>query len=353
MKQHILLIEDNNEIRENTAEILELANYKVSTAQNGKLGVEIAMREKPDLIICDIMMPVLDGYGVLHLLNKNPELTSIPFIFLTAKSERSDFRKGMEMGADDYITKPFTDIELLNAIDSRMKKLSLLHKNYTPDDAGMHEMLQEFEGTNALQLIVENRPENQYRKKQAIYSKGNHPQKLFFVKSGKVKTFISNEDGKGLTIGLYTEGDFLGYIALLEGGTYKESAEAIDDCVIAEIPAEIFEKLLHHNPEATNKIIRLLAKNVREKEKQMLDIAYNSLRKRVANALMVLLSKYRKPGEDIFSIHLSREDLANIAGTATESLIRTLSDFKTEKLIEITGSKITVLDEKKLAGMIN
>ncbi|HNF42741.1 MAG TPA: response regulator, partial [Ferruginibacter sp.] len=102
--KHLLLIEDNDEIRDNTAEILELAGYKVTTAENGKVGVEKAIQEKPDLIICDIMMPVLDGYGVLHLLNKNPELTGIPFIFLTAKAERSDLRKGMEMGADDYIT---------------------------------------------------------------------------------------------------------------------------------------------------------------------------------------------------------------------------------------------------------
>ena len=353
MKHYILLIEDHHAIRENTAEILELANYRVSVAENGKTGVELAMSEKPDLIICDIMMPVLDGYGVLHLLNKNPELAAIPFIFLTAKSERGDFRRGMEMGADDYITKPFTDIELLNAIDSRLKKVSLLQKNFTPDDHGMKEMLLEFEGSNALENITENRPENHYKKKQVIYSRGNHPQKLFYVKSGKVKTYISNDDGKGLTIGLYSEGDFLGYTALLEGGLYKESAEAIDDTIIAEIPIESFEKLLFHNAEATRKIIQLMAKNIREKERQMLDIAYNSLRKRVANALTVLLNKYKKPGEENFSIQLSREDLANIAGTATESLIRTLSDFKAEKLIEINGSKITILNEKSLAEMFN
>src|SRR6188508_814735 len=148
MKLHILLIEDNNELRDNTAEILELANYKVSTAENGKVGVEQALKSKPDLIICDIMMPVLDGYGVLHLINKNPELSAVPFIFLTAKSERGDFRRGMEMGADDYISKPFTDIELLNAIDSRVKKVTLLQKNYTPDADGLRDMLEEFEGAN-------------------------------------------------------------------------------------------------------------------------------------------------------------------------------------------------------------
>lgn len=353
MKQHILLIEDNKELRENTAEILELANYQVTTAENGKLGVEKALKSHPDLIICDIMMPVLDGYGVLHLVNKNPNLAAVPFIFLTAKSERNDFRRGMEMGADDYITKPFTDIELLNAIDSRMKKVGLLQKNYTPDADGLRDMLEEFEGINALEKISSNRPENTYKRKQIVYSRGNHPQKLFFLKQGKVKTFISNEDGKGLTVGLYTSGDFIGYNALLEGGTYKDTAEAIDDCVIAEIPIEAFDKVLYHNKDATKKIIALLAKNIVEKEQQLLDIAYNSLRKRVANALITLLNKYRKNNVDVFSIQLSREDLANIAGTATESLIRTLSDFKSEKLIDISGGKIAILDEQKLATILN
>ena len=108
----ILLIEDNDDIRENTAEILELANYKVVTAPNGKLGIETALAEQPDLIVCDIMMPVLDGYGVLHTLHKNESVKNIPFIFLTAKTERSDLRRGMELGADDYITKPFNPREL-------------------------------------------------------------------------------------------------------------------------------------------------------------------------------------------------------------------------------------------------
>src|SRR5438045_802968 len=149
--KNLLLIEDNDEIRENTAEILELAGYKVSTAENGKVGVEQALEKKPDLIICDVMMPVLDGYGVLHLLNKNPELKGIPFIFLTAKSERSDFRKGMEMGADDYVTKPFTDIELLTAIESRLNKVELMKKNFQSTFEGLQQMIEELGGEKALQ----------------------------------------------------------------------------------------------------------------------------------------------------------------------------------------------------------
>ena len=122
----LLLIEDNDEIRENTAEILELAMYNVYTAENGKVGVEKAIDLKPDLIICDITMPLLDGYGVLHAIQKNEEIKNTPFIFLTARTDRSDFRKGMELGADDYISKPFDGTELLNAVDSRLKKVELL-----------------------------------------------------------------------------------------------------------------------------------------------------------------------------------------------------------------------------------
>src|SRR5664279_417372 len=129
--KRILLIEDNDDIRNNTAEILELSNYQVIVAENGKIGVEKAMEHKPDLIICDIMMPVLDGYGVLHAIHKNNTIKNTPFIFLTAKTERRDFRKGMELGADDYVTKPFEATELLNAVDSRLKKLELLKEEFT------------------------------------------------------------------------------------------------------------------------------------------------------------------------------------------------------------------------------
>ena len=119
----ILLIEDNDDIRSNMAEILELANYNVITAENGKQGLEIAIESKPDLIICDIVMPLLDGYGVLTAIHHHDGLRNTPFIFLTAKTERADFRKGMELGADEYMTKPFTATDLLNAVESRIRKI--------------------------------------------------------------------------------------------------------------------------------------------------------------------------------------------------------------------------------------
>ncbi len=351
--KHILLIEDNNEIRENAAEILELAGYKVTVAENGKIGVESALVNKPDLIVCDVMMPVLDGYGVLHLLNKNPDLKGIPFIFITAKAERSDFRKGMEMGADDYVTKPFTDIELLTAIESRLNKVELLKKNFESSAVGMMQMIEELSGKKVLENFVKDRNVNSYKRKQLIYTEGNHPVRLFYVEKGKVKTYKTNSDGKEFTVSLYSEGDFVGYTALLEETVYKETAEAIDDTELAIIPCEEFKQLISNNQEVAYKFIKMLAKNVSEKEEQLLGLAYNSLRKRVADALMVLYKKYQDDSEEKFSIHISREDLANIAGTATESLIRTLSDFKSEKIIEIKGGNIVILNEKKLAAMLN
>ena len=142
----VLVIDDNADIRDNTAEILELAGYKTFTAENGKRGVEVAQKEKPDVIVCDIMMPELDGYGVLHLLRKNKETESVPFIFLTAKTERSDFRKGMEMGADDYITKPFDDCELLSAVEVRLKKAEAPEHKYPSTVTGLAQFIKDING---------------------------------------------------------------------------------------------------------------------------------------------------------------------------------------------------------------
>lgn len=348
----ILLIEDNTEIRENTAEILELASYKVYTAENGKVGVEQANAHKPDLIICDIMMPVLDGYGVIHMLQKNPETQNIPFIFLTAKAERTEMRKGMELGADDYLTKPFNGTELLNAIETRLKKLNLI-KEQLAGIEGLNTLISTVGGKEALDKFIENRSTSKYKKKQVVYSEGNHPHRLYYIVEGKVKAYKTNNDGKELIIGLYNQGEFFGYTALLEGAVYKESAETIEESEIASIPKNEFDELLNSNREVMQKFIQLLANNITERENQLLGIAYNSMRKKVADALIALYKKYKQNNEANFPIHISRENLANIAGTAKESLIRTLSDFKDEHLIDINDGNIIILNEKKLSSMPN
>ena len=349
----ILLIEDNYDIRHNTAEILELSNYKVLVAENGKIGVEMAMEYNPDLIICDIMMPVLDGYGVLHAVHKNESIKNTPFIFLTAKTERSDFRKGMELGADDFVTKPFSGTELLNAVDSRLNKIDQLKKELSNGSEAFQHLMTVSEDRNALQSLTDNRNINVYKKKQVVYTQGNHPNRLYYVIKGKVKTFKRNEDGKELVTELFSPGDYLGYIALMEDSIYKDTAEALEETELAIIPKEEFEELLNNNKEVSKKFISLLAKNISAKENQLLGLAYNSLRKKVAEALILLQKKYQQDIEDNFAIDISRESLATIAGTATESLIRTLSDFRNEKLIDIRDGSIIIINQKKLKLLVN
>ncbi len=348
----ILLIEDNESLRENTAEILELANYKVVTAENGKQGVEVALRELPDLIICDIMMPVLDGFGVLHMLQKNSSTKNKPFIFLTAKSEHNDFRKGMDLGADDYITKPFNGTELLNAVESRLKKIEVLTAGVNEGLKVIQELM-EISSKDFEKDLTSDRSANIYKKKQLIYSEHNRPTSLFYIQKGKVKTYKTNENGKALVLGLYNEGEFLGHIALLEDCNYHETAVAIEDSVLSVIPKEDFDLLINNSHEISRKFIQLLAQNISEKENQLLGMAYNSLRKKVADALIILNKKYNTNNEENFPIEITRENLASIAGTATESLIRTLGDFKNENLISIRESVITILNAKKLETLIN
>jgi CRP-like cAMP-binding protein len=198
-----------------------------------------------------------------------------------------------------------------------------------------------------LQLLAENRDISKYKKRQIVYAEGNRPSRLYYVQKGKIKTFKTNDEGKDLIIGLYKEGDFLGYVALLEGTAYKESAEAIENAELAVIPKQDFDELIDNNRQVSRKFIRLLAHNVTENENHLLGLAYNSLRKKVAEALIMLNMKYK------VAINISRVNLASMAGTATESLIRTLSDFRTEKLIDIKEGCIIILNEKKLGDLVN
>src|SRR6201994_3914472 len=122
--KRILVIEDEPEMRRNLTTVLRLEKFQALPVENGRIGVELAKKEKPDLILCDVMMPELDGYGVIAVLRANTKTAAIPFIFLTAKGEKPDIRAGMNLGADDYLTKPVAKADLLNAIRSRLERAS-------------------------------------------------------------------------------------------------------------------------------------------------------------------------------------------------------------------------------------
>lgn len=350
-QQSILIIEDNEDIRESTAEILELANYEVFQADNGKTGVELANSHLPDLILCDIMMPELDGYGVLYLLNKNPQTAATPFIFLTAKAERMDMRKGMEMGADDYLVKPFDDVELLNAIESRLHKKEKQELFYSKSIDKLTHLVSGTQGVKELDKMMSERKVRTIKKKQIIYYEGDSVSGIYLVLSGKVKTVKLSEDGRELLTGLYNPDEYFGIPALLLNEPYNETAEALEDTTVCQLPKEMLEELLNRYPDVARQFIHILSNNLLEKEEQLLQLAYHSVRKRMADVLVRLCKQEKQEGQIV--LRISRDNLAAMAGMATETVSRILSDFKDEQIIERKGSQIVILDQTKLQQMKN
>lgn len=342
----VLIIEDNDDIRESTTEILEMAGFKVFEAVDGKLGVDQALKHKPDIILCDIMMPNLDGYGVLFLLGKHPETANTPFIFLTAKAERADMRKAMEMGADDYLTKPFDDIELLNAIETRLKKKEQHGEIQTGQRLSDEEQ-------NALldDLQLKGRSRS-YKKKQSIYQEGDTPLYIYQVKKGKVRSYLFYHDGRELSTNIFTGGDYFGYEALLSHEKYSDNTQTIEDSELSLINKDVFFELLYQNPVIAQKFISLLSENIRSKEEQLLRLAYHSVRKRVADALVAVAKKFRTDLQvDVCTIRIARDDLAAMAGTANETISRTLADFKDENLLSKEGNAIKIHSIHKLSNI--
>lgn len=139
----VLVIEDEIEIRANLLELLALEGYDIVGADNGVTGLIGAMEHEPDLILCDVMMPELDGHDVLSALRQEPETASIPFIFLTALADKGDIRQGMALGADDYLTKPFTCMEVIKAIETRLQKQAAIAEQYKTDSQEFEALQQE------------------------------------------------------------------------------------------------------------------------------------------------------------------------------------------------------------------
>ena len=344
----ILVIEDNASVRENLAELLELPDYEVVTAENGKTGVQKALAEKPDLILCDVMMPELDGFGVLRILDNKPETASIPFLFLTAKAEKEDFRRGMNLGADDYITKPFDDVELLDIIEMRLKKGDRMRTLFDGSTESLYSFINEAKGQQALEELHKEKEHRLYRKKETIYEEGTLPRRLFFVSKGKVKITKTNEWGKEYIVDMVQDGQFFGYPSLITNESYTDNAIAMEDTEVALIPKEDFFALLYNDRNLSIQFIKMLASNAAEKEEQLLSLAYSSIRKRVAEALIKLDEQSNHQ-----PLSIRREDLAAIVGTAKESVIRTITDFKHEGLVAIEDGIIQIKQREKLDRLPN
>jgi CRP-like cAMP-binding protein len=345
MSKKILIIEDNTDIRENVIEILELSGYTAWGADNGKTGIDLAIQHLPDVILCDIAMPEMDGYTVLYLLRKNPATIGITFIFLTAKAERSELRKGMDMGADDYLTKPFSDIDLLKAIEGRLHKKELVR-----NAEQLSKLLNKHNGLQELQKITQACKARRLKKNHILYGEGDSGNGVYLVISGRIKTIKMVSDGRELMTGIYSAGQYLGINVILSAEPYTDTATAIEDSVICVIPKKELDDLLLLHPDVSGEFIKLLSNDIREKEEQLMQLAYFSVRKKMAEAIL-RLNKH-KPDDDS-SFKISREDLAAMSCMAIETVSRTLSDFKLEGLIGKVGSTITVLNFAGLSEMKN
>ncbi len=339
----ILLIEDDTALRENTAELLELSGYKVFTAPNGKIGIEKAKKEIPNVIVCDIMMPEIDGYGVLEAVAVEEKTKHIPFIFLSAKTEHKEIRRGMDMGADDYLTKPFEEEELLSAIESRLAKASILamrENNNLVDDESPQNLNQ------LKNYFCDEGQLASYKKGEAIYRKGGHSNSMFLILKGVVKTHTMDANAKELITGLYKADDFIGFTSFEDNVPYSETATAVEDTEVVGVSKKYVKDILKKSQDVSLELLNLLTDNLSDVKQQLLKMAYSSVRKKTAATILQFVDIMdKKTG---IPLRISRNDLATTAGIATESLIRTLSDFKKEGIIEIEGRDIHIINLEKL-----
>ncbi len=343
----ILLIEDDTVLRENTSELLELSGYEVVSAPDGKRGITAACEHRPDAIICDIMMPEVDGYGVLQALSKDPSTQKIPFIFLTAKTERKDVRRGMELGADDYLTKPFEEAELIGAIESRMAKMAILNDQDeqqspdTTDPFGSPRNLHELKN-----FIDDEGTEFEFSMGESVYKEGDNSNMVYLIVQGVVKTHKLDEQGKELITGIYKADDFFGLSSFSRNIPYTEYATAMEPTRLVGISKDEIKKILSSNYSLTMEFMQHLSDSLSEAKEQLLQMAYGSVRKKTAATILKFAEKL--PPNPNGNIHILRSDLASVAGIATETLIRTLSNFKDEGLIMIENRDIRIIDPEAL-----
>jgi CheY-like chemotaxis protein/CRP-like cAMP-binding protein len=344
MKQKILIIEDNDDVRENLSEILVLSGYETVTASHGKLGVRAALDHTPDLILCDIMMPELDGYGVLRILSRNPATANIPFIFLTAKTEMVDMRRGMALGADDYITKPFDDVELLNTLEVRLQK-----KRSTIRHDAESMMMNVMTAQQVLESFPPTWSEAEPRRvvrKDILYAEGQVCRHVYIIVSGRAFATKVDDYSKEVITQVLQAPQVIGVASAFAGDRFQETIKALDDLEVLPVKREEFIAFVLQDKQLCYHYLTALATGVVRAEEKLLLQAYSPVRMKLADVLLDLYEAFAVGDKAV--IPVQREDLASMAGTAKETIIRTLSEFKEEGLVRIAGTDIIVEDVQLL-----
>lgn len=351
MKKKILIIDDDEGIRSNVVELLDLAGYETIDASDGRRGLELINQIKPDLILCDISMPILDGYGVLHAIQNNSDWSPVPFIFITASTKRNGFRTAMDSGADDYLSKPFSGDELIKLVNSHLIKFGKL-KNMLNRNSGLKI---EFDGDLSALVknnkFIEKQTLRKFYKKDNIYHEGDKSEFLYYLLEGKVKVSKMNQWGKEFIVDLFNAGDYFGYQDLLTGDEHRESAVALEDARIALISKLDYFDILYSNSDIAVSFMKTLTENLNLANEKLLGMAYDSARKKVAQALLFINKKYHLSGSPEISFPIQREVISSIAGLSPESVSRNLTDFNQEGLIKTDGRTIKIVDIKKLEAL--
>lgn len=348
MSKRILVIEDNEEVRDNLAEILELYGYTVTQAEDGIKGVRAAMEILPDLILCDVMMPNLDGFGVLNLIGENERTAGIPFIFITARTEKEDIRRGMNLGADDYITKPFYKDELLKVVQTRLKKAALRGPMVAQTSA-QATLSDPERGRGILEkAFTEEERVKVFDRGEQVIREGDNAHFIYRIKEGRVLLGRSHEYGRDYILAEQGPGEYFGIPSVLEAEPFHYSAKVGTTTLVCELlPKEKFLQLINQERTVAEALMHLLAGRVVERSNQLVHQAYDSVRRRTALILCDLYERYG--GGDI---QLSREELAQMVGATKESVIRAISDFKRDKLLTTEGRKVKLLDVVGLRALL-
>jgi CRP-like cAMP-binding protein len=347
MKNTILLIENKAEVNNSLSRILQLANYEVIKENNGTSALETIKLINPALVLCNIKLPDMDGFSIKRALHNMPELDVIPFIFISDKYEKNLLRHAMELGAVDFLAKPYTSDELLKAIETQLSRSSLYTLTRAPKNNKPVTSFADFNDLFPQKLT------KRVRKREMIYHEDDSIHYLYFVISGKIKAFKTNEYGKEYIMDIYKEGDVFGYESLLADRKCYESTMTMEDSEMVLIPHAEFHQLLLSNPELSLKFIDNITRNLSATEEKLLKLAYNSARKRVAEALLFIYKKYQPKSKEDIAFNIYREDISAITGLTVESVSRNLSSFRQEGLIETVNGTIRLLNINKLETLRN
>ncbi len=347
-KTTVLIIEDNAEVRENLAEILDLCGYHTLTAPNGLAGAKTAIEHLPDLILCDVMMPELDGFGVLNLLSENERTAGIPFVFITARTEAEDIRRGMNLGADDYITKPFYKDELLQVIRTRLKKSAARTAPAPPPTPTVH-LSDPERGMNLLEQSFATAGRSKtFDSGAAVVREGEYPHFIYRVTAGRVHLSRTHAYGRDYIIAEVGPGELFGISSVLERTAFHYTARAAAGQVQCQLlPSTNLMALINTDRAVTEALMHLLAGRALRQSEHLVNQAYDSVRRRTA---LVLCDLYERHGEE--DIVLSREELAQMVGSTKESVTRSLSDFKREHLVQTDGKAIRILAAGELRSLL-